>query len=153
MERDVPTIPAETKAIEIVRRLLLHDPVFGTRHSWPLLDANGGFVGILTRGDLLAAFNREGDDDATLLDVGTKEPVVTYPDEQLEDAFDLMIRSGVGRLPVVDRDDPSRLVGMLSRGSLATAYRNVLDEEQARQHSWLSERMHRVALNLRRKAG
>jgi H+/Cl- antiporter ClcA/CBS domain-containing protein len=153
MERDVPTIPAETKAVEIVRRLLLHDPVFGMRHSWPLLDANGAFVGILTRGDLLEAFNREGNDEATMLDVGTKSPVVTYPDEQLEDAFDLMVRAGVGRLPVVDREDPSRLVGVLSRGNLATAYRSALDEEESREHSWVSERLHRAALHLRRKAG
>jgi chloride channel protein, CIC family len=152
MERDVPTILADTRAVEIVRRLLLHDPVFGRRHSWPLLDANGGFVGILTRGDLLEAFNRDGSDDATLLDIGTKAPVVTYPDDQLEDAFDLMVRSGVGRLPVVDRDDPTRLVGVLSRGSLATAYRTVLDEEQTREHSWLSKRIHGAALRLRRKA-
>jgi H+/Cl- antiporter ClcA len=152
MERDVPSIPAETRAVEIVRRLLLHDPVFGRRHSWPLLDADGRFVGILTRGDLLEAFNRDENDEVTLIEVGTRDPVVTHPDEQLEDAFDLMTRSGVGRLPVVDRDDPGRLVGMLSRGSLATAYRSVLDEEQVRDHSWLSSRVHKAARHLRRKA-
>ena len=118
-----------------------------------LLDSNGRFVGILTRGDLLEAFNREGSDDATMLDIATRTPVVTYPDVQLEDAFDLMTRSGIGRLPVVDADDPGRLVGMLSRGSLATAYRTVMDEEQAREHSWLSARVHQAARALRRKAG
>jgi CBS domain-containing protein len=152
MERDVPSIPAETRAVEIVRRLLLHDPVFGRRHSWPLLDADGRFVGILTRGDLLEAFNRDENDEVTLIEVGPRDPVVTHPDEQLEDAFDLMTRSGVGRLPVVDRDDPGRLVGMLSRGSLATAYRSVLDEEQVRDHSWLSSRVQKAARHLRRKA-
>src|SRR3954468_18998720 len=56
MEHDVPTILADTQAAEIVRRLLLHDPVFGRRHAWPLVDHAGAFVGILTRGDLLEAF-------------------------------------------------------------------------------------------------
>jgi CIC family chloride channel protein len=152
MERDVPTVPADTQAVEIIRRLLLHDPVFGRRHSWPLVDRNGAFVGILTRGDLLEAFNREGNDTATLLDIGTASPIVTYPDDQLEDAIDLMIRSGVGRLPVVDRDDPTRLVGMLSRGSLATAHKAVLAEEQTRHHSWVSSRLSQAARGLRRKA-
>jgi CIC family chloride channel protein len=151
MEHDVPSVPADAHAAEIVRRLLLHDPVFGRRHSWPLLDRNGEFVGILTRGDLLQAFNSDGDDNLTMLDIGTRSPVVAYPDDQLEDALDLMIRSGVGRLPVVDRDQPTQLLGMLSRGSLATAYRSVLDEEEARQPSWLSLRTQRVAKRLRRR--
>ena len=51
--------------------------------------------------------------------------------------MNLMLRSGVGRLPVVDRDAPTRLMGMLSRGSIATAYRSVLDEEDTRDHGGL----------------
>jgi chloride channel protein, CIC family len=141
MERDVPTIPADTLAVEVVRRLLLHDPVFGRRHSWPLIDREGKFAGILTRGDLLEAFNRSEDDNATMLDIATTTPVVVHPDDQLEDAIDLMIRSGVGRLPVVDRDEPTRLVGVLSRGNLATAYRAVLDEEHSRYRSPALRRM------------
>jgi CIC family chloride channel protein len=141
MERDVPSIPADMAGIEIMRRLLIHDPVFGRRHSWPLVDQDGALVGILTRGDLLEAFNGEGDEDLTLLDIGTRSPVVAYPDDQLEDALNLMLRSSVGRLPVVDRDDPKRLLGMLSRGSIATAYRAVLDEESTVEPSSLAEQM------------
>jgi CIC family chloride channel protein len=130
MEQDVPTIPADVCGADIVRRLLLHDPVFGRRHSWPLVDNNGALVGILTRGDLLEALSTV-DDDRTLLQIGKPLPVVAYPDDQLEDALNLMLRSSVGRLPVVDRKEPTRIVGMLSRDSLATAYRSVLDEEDA----------------------
>jgi CBS domain-containing protein len=148
MERDVPSIQADTCAVEIVRRLLLHDPVFGRRHSWPLVDADGAFVGILTRGDLLQAFNRDGGDDLTMLDIGTPSPLVAYPDDQLEDALNAMIQSGVGRLPVVDRDTPTRLVGMLSRGTIASAYRTVLEEENAREHSRLSARMRAIRKRL-----
>ena len=64
-----------------------------------------------------------------MLEIGTASPVVAYPDDQLEDALNLMLRASVGRLPVVDRNEPGRLLGMLSRGSIATAYRSVLDEE------------------------
>jgi CBS domain-containing protein len=135
MERDVPSIPADTCAVDIVRRLMLQDTVFGRRHSWPLVDRDGALVGILTRGDLLQAFNREGEDDLTMLEIGTRSPVVAYPDDPLEDALGLMLRTGVGRLPVVDRTDPTRLLGMLSRGSIATAYRAVLDEEHVGERS------------------
>jgi chloride channel protein, CIC family len=130
MERDVPTIPSDICGMDIVRRLLLEDPVFGRRHSWPLTDRDGALVGILTRGDLLEAFNRDGDEDLPLLEIGTTPPVVAYPDDQLEDALNIMLHSGVGHLPVVDRRDPSHLVGMLGRESIAMVYRSVLDEEQ-----------------------
>ena len=128
MERDVPTIPADVYGADIVRRLLLQDPVFGNRHSWPLVDKSGALVGILTRGDLLRAMNEE-DNDRTMLEIGESPPVVAYPDDQLEDALNLMLRANVSHLPIVDRKSPARLLGMLSRGSIATAYRSALDEE------------------------
>jgi len=151
MERDVPTIPAETCGAEIVRRLLLQDPVFGRRHSWPLVDQRGALAGILTRADLLQALNDADADDRTMLEIGTASPVVAYPDDQLEDALNLMLRSSVGRLPVVDRREPTRLLGMLSRGSIATAYRSVLDEEDAIEPSPLSAHIGVVRQRLRDK--
>jgi CBS domain-containing protein len=153
MERDVPSIPAETYAVNLIRRVLLHDPIFGRRHSWPLVDRDGAFVGILSRGDLLRAFENEEDGDLTMLQIGTSSPVITYPDDQLEDALQLMIRSGVGRLPVVDRAEPTRLVGMLSRESLASAYRSVLDEEHERAHSPLSARLRLAQQRWLRRGG
>ena len=141
MERDVPTIPADICGADIVRRLVLQDPVFGRRHSWPLVDDKGALVGILTRADLLQALNDDDEDDRTMLEIGTASPVVAYPDDQLEDALNLMLRASVGRLPVVDRNEPGRLLGMLSRGSIATAYRSVLDEEHEVDRSDLSARI------------
>jgi CBS domain-containing protein len=151
MERDVPTIPAEICGAEIVRRLLLQDPVFGRRHSWPLVDASGALAGILTRGDLLQALNDAEADDRTMLEIGTASPVVAYPDDQLEDALNVMLRSSVGRLPVVDRSEPTRLLGMLSRGSIATAYRSVLEEEDVVEPGPLSAQISGVRQRLRDK--
>ena len=137
MERDVPTIPADVYGADIVRRLLLQDPVFGRRHSWPLVDSSGGLVGILTRGDLLQALN-DAEDDFTILEIGNSSPVVAHPDDQLEDALNLMLRLNVSHLPIVDRNEPTRLLGMLNRSSIATAYRSALDEEDAIEPSVLT---------------
>jgi CBS domain-containing protein len=82
MERDVSSILADTCAADIVRCLLLHDTVFGLRHSWPLVNREVALVGILTTGDLLHAFNHEGEDDLTMLEIGTRSPVVAYPDDR-----------------------------------------------------------------------
>ena len=130
MERDVVTIPPTLPANTIFRRLLLHDPVVGRPQSWPLVDDGGHFVGIVTRSDLLQNFDREGDTDPSMIEIGSASPVVAYPDESLQDALARMVRSGVGRLPVVERDDPTRLVGMLSRDCVMAAYRAAMEEEQ-----------------------
>jgi H+/Cl- antiporter ClcA/CBS domain-containing protein len=137
MERDVPTIPANTRADALILRVFQHDPVLGRRHSWPLLDENNALVGILSRGDLVQALDRE-EDDLTLLDVGSRDPVVAYPDDLVSEALEKMIRCAVSRLPVVSREEPTKLVGMLSQDGLAAAYRNVLDEEHVRESVRLS---------------
>jgi H+/Cl- antiporter ClcA/CBS domain-containing protein len=149
MERDVPTIPADFHADQMLRRLLTHDAVLGRRHAWPLVDESGALVGLLTRGDLLSAIDRDGDGEPTVLEIGSRELVVAHTDDLLSDALDTMIRAGVVRLPVVDRDDPTRLVGMVSRDGLAAAYRAVLEEEYLRERGAVL-RFPRIFLRRRR---
>ena len=133
MERNVPTIPAGTKADRLLRRMLQHDAVLGRRHAWPLVDDSGALVGIVTRGDLVSAVDRDGDGEASVLEIGNHDPIIAYEDDLLEDALDTMAAAGVARLPVVSRENPSRLLGMINRDGLAAAYRAVLDDECVRQ--------------------
>jgi CBS domain-containing protein len=46
----------------------------------------------------------------------------------LKDALDRMLRSGVGRLPVVDREDSTILLGMPAPDSVTAAYRMAMEE-------------------------
>ncbi len=55
-------------------------------------------------------------------DVMTSKPVVTFPDESLKTAMEKMVRIDVGRLPVVSRDDESRLLGIITKGDIVRAY-------------------------------
>ena len=133
MDHDVAAIPADVRADDMLRRLLTHDAVLGQRDAWPLVDEAGALVGMLTRGDLLAAIDREGDDDPTVLEIGSRKLVVAYEDDLLEDALDTMIRAAVDGLPVVNPDNPTRLVGVVTRDGLTAAYRAVLEEEYLRE--------------------
>jgi chloride channel protein, CIC family len=144
MERDAPTLQQDQKLDVILRGLAAHDPVLGRRYAWPLVDAAGKLTGIVTRGDLVRTLEREGSQDMTLLEAGTRDPVVTYPDELLEEAVDKMVRHDIGRLPVVDRSDPARLLGYFGRTGIATGWRQVLEEER-RDGGWLSRRSHHPA--------
>ncbi len=49
-----------------------------------------------------------------------------------------MLRYNVGRLPVVDRSEPRRLVGYLGRSGVMAARLRRLEEEHVREPGWLS---------------
>ncbi|HEX6615027.1 MAG TPA: chloride channel protein [Gemmatimonadales bacterium] len=149
----VPTIPADMKVDVLLQRLTAHDPALGPRQAWPLVDGAGALVGVVTRGDLLRALETPGDGEQTVLDAGSRSPVVTYPDEILEEAVDKMVQLGVGRLPVVARDDPRKLVGYLGRTGIAAAWQQLLEEEELREAGWVSRRARRLRLKVKRVLG
>jgi hypothetical protein len=47
-----------------------------------------------------------------------------------------MLRNDVGRLPVVERDDPRKMVGYLGRAGILAARLKRLDEEHVREAGW-----------------
>ena len=153
MERDVPALPASMHVDLLLRRLVAHDSVLGRREAWPLVDDGGALVGIVTRGDLVKAVDADTRPDTAVLEVGSRTPVVTYPDELLKDAVDRMVRHDVGRLPVVERTDGTRLVGQLGRSGIAAAWQTLLEEEEGREHGWLSGRGRLLRMKLRRVLG
>jgi H+/Cl- antiporter ClcA/CBS domain-containing protein len=98
---------------------------------YPVVTPEGAFVGVVTRVDLETAA-REGPTGIRLADAARKAEVVR-PDEPLRRVAYRMAETGLTRLPVVDRDDPSRLLGMLSLRDLLKARQRDLDTEQRRE--------------------
>jgi CIC family chloride channel protein len=46
-------------------------------------------------------------------------------------------RNDIGGLPVVERDDPGRVVGYLGRAGIMAARLRRLDEEHVREPGWI----------------
>ncbi|MEP6991993.1 MAG: chloride channel protein [bacterium] len=93
-----------------------------SHQGFPVLDADGLLVGVVTRRDLLAGPDVGLDGLRLVRDVVRRAPAVVYGDSTLRDAADLMVTQGVGRLPVVERANPRRVVGILSRSDLLAAH-------------------------------
>lgn len=91
-------------------------------HGFPVLNVNGELCGVVTLRDLEEAMHRGDVSSMTVGDIATKSPVTVYPDEPLWVALKRLGVRDVGRLPVVDRDDPRRLVGVLRRRDVIRAY-------------------------------
>jgi H+/Cl- antiporter ClcA len=111
-------------------RAWLGSGVPGTQHQgFPVLDEQDHLIGVLTRRDLVGL----ADDDDTSRQVQqrvARPPIVVYDDCSLREAADHMTHHDVGRLPVVTRAVPHRLVGMLTRSDLLRAHRPRLAEQR-----------------------
>jgi chloride channel protein, CIC family len=137
MDREAPTVPAEMPVSELAERIARHEPEASRHQGMLLLDAESKLVGIITRGDVLRAFDEDPSGAMSLLEAGSRKVIVTYPDETLHEAAAKMLRNNIGRLPVVDRKDPRHMVGYLGRPGIMAARLRRLDEEHVREPGWV----------------
>jgi len=97
MDRDVPVIVAETQIRELAERIARHDPGVSRHQALWIVDGTGQLEGVITRGDVMRAFERDHNGAMTVLEAGARDPVVTYPDEALGTAAARMLAHDVGR--------------------------------------------------------
>ena len=147
MERDVPTVLGSLPFDTLFRQLADLDPQLARRHAWLIVDDAGKLKGVITRGDLIRELDH-GEAERSVLDVGTKRPIVTYRDEMLEQALELMLQHDIGGLPVVSRADPGRVEGYLGRADILSAWQQAWREDQVREEGWLSEPLRALRKNL-----
>src|SRR5512146_2062659 len=102
------------------------------------MDDKGQLAGIITQGDVLKAMEESRDENQTVLEAGGRNLVVTYPDELLYDAAGRMLRAGIGRMPVVSREDSKKVVGYLNREGVLSARLKRMHEEGHREPGWLT---------------
>lgn len=102
-------------------------------HGLPVVDGAGNLAGILTVQDIerVDVASRE---TTTVRAVCTRELLVAYPDESINDALQRMSQRDVGRLPVVDRNYPRKLVGVLRRADVIHAYDVALTRRSTQRH-------------------
>jgi H+/Cl- antiporter ClcA len=102
----------------------LHSHAAGSSHQgFPVVDGDERLVGVATRRDILDAAR----DPAEVIGESLERSlVVVYADDTLRRAADLMLLEKIGRLPVVERADPRRLIGILTRSDLIEAHRDRL---------------------------
>ncbi len=128
MTRRVHTLPVDAPFSEVM------DAFERTRHhGLPIVDEEGRLHGLVTLSDVRRA--RPGASNITASDIATHKLVIAFPSDSLNDALRKMGIAGVGRLPVVDPEDHSRLLGIITRQDIVSAYNRAL----TRLHTHLEE--------------
>ena len=111
----VDIMPANpTNSVQTVLNLITKYGHIG----YPVLDDNR-LVGIVTFKD--AERVPIEDREAVLVEqvmAPATSLIVTYSDESLEDALRKLVLNDIGRLPVVDRDDQSKILGIVTKSDI-----------------------------------
>ncbi len=114
--KEVLTIPAD----KTVKEALYFAEKTG-HITYPVVDRDGNLFGITTIMDLEEA-RESGSVYMRVAQMCTRDVIVAYPEEYLEDVLYKMDRYGIGRLPVVmagDGDEGNKkLIGIISRSDI-----------------------------------
>jgi len=94
------------------------------RHGFPVLDEHGRLFGVVSLEDYRRAVSdhKEAALGLKVSEIATRSVVTVYPDETVGVALRRMAPRDISRLPVVLRDDPHQLVGMVRRNDIVRAY-------------------------------
>ncbi len=100
-------------------------------HGLAVVDEGGTLHGVVTLTDLEQA-QTEQLVSGEVRHICNANVHTVFPDETLEGALRHFGALDVGRIPVMDRANPKRIIGMLRRGDIIRAYSHAYLDEQAR---------------------
>lgn len=136
MDQNFPSVPAAMKIGDLAERIARREPQVAGHHGMIVLDEQGKLAGIITRGDVMRALDKDPSGGISVLDAGSRNVIVTYPDEGLQDASEKMLRHNIGRLPVVERRDEKNVIGYLGRPGIMAARLHRFNDEYVRETGW-----------------
>jgi len=106
-----------------------------SQRLFPVVDREGRLAGVVTRSDLRKFLQAHpGEDEVhSLAELVRPNPAKAFPDEPLRVVVERMAATGITRLLVVAREDPRKLVGIISLNDLLKARVRNLEDERRRE--------------------
>jgi H+/Cl- antiporter ClcA len=141
MDKEAPMVAANTKVGALAERIARHDPAVARHEALLILDDAGNLTGIITRGDILRALDKDSGGEMTVLEAGSTHLVVAYPDELVSEAAAKLLRFDIGRLPVVERADERKVVGYMGRAAILGARLRRFHDEHVIEPGWFAASM------------
>jgi CIC family chloride channel protein len=118
MVREPATVPPELPISQLASEFLRTG-----RHGFPVLNDDGSLFGVVSLEDYRRAVTQAGDQTGLLVrDIATLNMVTVYTDDTVGTALRRMAPRDLSRLPVVDRRNPRRLLGVVRRNDIVRAY-------------------------------
>jgi CIC family chloride channel protein len=122
MTSTIETVPEDMTLKELIRYTM------ESKHSsFPVVDKQGLLTGILTFQDFKEIIFDKGLDDLIIAkDIATTELITITNQDNLETALKKIGFKNIEQLPVVDKNNPRKIIGILSRRDIFAAYNKAL---------------------------
>ncbi len=106
---------------------------------YPILDGDDHLAGVVTRQQLLSAGSRLDNPRANIDELMVNEVVVGYPDMTLRELANLMAERQVSSVPIVERMNGRRVVGVMALDQVLEARLRDVNEEHKSERvlNWL----------------
>lgn len=106
------------------------------RHGFAVVALDGSLFGIVSVEDYRHALAGEHGpvEQLSVQEIATRDPITIFPDDTVGAALQRMSPRDLSRLPVVARDNPRRLLGMVRRSDIVRAYDVALSRRAALRH-------------------
>ncbi|MDA0999896.1 MAG: chloride channel protein [bacterium] len=125
MVSNVTTIPSNISVAEAIEQT--KDTTYT---GFPVLDADGKLCGIISQYDFNQAL-AAGKENESVLGVATKKYILhAHPDQSLDSVMAKLGARHITRLPVVSREDPSHLLGIITAEDALEAFGRALRAAQ-----------------------
>jgi len=99
------------------------------QHLYPVINDEGRLTGVVTRRNLQEVIEH----NLTLREAIKRTPLTAFPDEPLRVVVYRMAETGLTRMPVVERGNPGKLLGLVALSDLLRARTRNLEEERRRE--------------------
>ncbi|HXZ90252.1 MAG TPA: chloride channel protein [Candidatus Dormibacteraeota bacterium] len=118
MTKQVVAVPAELSVLDFVEEYLF---VYQYK-TFPIVDREG-LLGRISLQEVKGV-PREKWFETKISDICSRDLHPAYPDSNVQEILDLMYNTGLGRIVIVDRVKPRRLVGIISKNDIIKALEN-----------------------------
>jgi len=115
MTKDVVTVHPQVSVDELLETMTRHHHM-----GYPLVNEEGGLTGIVTFEDIMKV-PKDKRRQVTVDQIANKRLITAHPDDTVLEAFEKLSKHEIGRLLIVDPNDPGKLRGVLTRTDIMHA--------------------------------
>jgi len=119
MSRDLITVTPEISIAQL-------SDIMATHHhmGYPVLNEKKELIGVITFEDIMNV-PKERRNEIRVSDIAKKRLITAHPDDSVLDAFEKMNKYDIGRILIVDPQNPKRLLGIITRSDIMHALRRL----------------------------
>jgi CIC family chloride channel protein len=122
-EKDIQVLGTDN-IIRDVKKSLETDGTDISQAAFPVIHENGDLAGVVSFRQINGF---SGNPNEKIESIITDKPIIIFTDNIIRIAVDIMLKHNMEILPVVNRDEPKKIIGIIDYKSIISAYQQNLE--------------------------